>query len=703
MTIKEIELTNFRIYKGVNKISLETEEDKNIIVISGKNGFGKTTFLMSLVWCLYGRQMQKVDEPYDKEIRSKGGYSQYISDSLNRLAAAEGECQFSVAVTFQNVKVPTISCNEVKVIRTFDVRTNSPDQVTILIDGQKNELIQELERDNQKGEEIFIREFILPLEIAKFFFFDAEKIVSIAEANSPDQRKQLSHAYSEVLGIHKYEELKQNLETLQDEYRKESAKPEERKEFEQTIADISKYRIEIEEREQRIEEKKEAKITKRYESDEIQRKLISEGNKMTLEELQSLKDREKILDQKMLELQSDLQESIDLVPFAMSGSLLKHTLEQVEDEELLRKNKFQLQDVEDRSYALLNELEESRAKSGIKFESRNHEFYTQEIKRLIKKHFFPDVPESPETTEVFHEFSDTAKNELKSLIGTLVTTFKQRFKALNREFSEAKNELLDVRKKIFSAEKQQESDYIAGLRRDKEVLENQITILEEEIIELVREIEHLKVALKSSEKRRTELGEKITISQKNKKKDEKTRQLIKELNDFVLKFKEEKKKSLEAGILSGLESLLHKKDFVKRVVVDISIGDDVDINLQDKRGKKINKESLSMGEKQMYASALLKALVEESEIEFPVFIDSPMQKFDEEHAQNIIRGFYPKISEQVILFPLINKEMTEKEFALLKRKIAKAYIIENSVDQSRFLGVEPDKLIDQYNNLYNAN
>ena len=55
MYIKDIELNNFRIYKGKNKISLLPSEDKNIILISGKNGFGKTTFLMSLVWCLYGK------------------------------------------------------------------------------------------------------------------------------------------------------------------------------------------------------------------------------------------------------------------------------------------------------------------------------------------------------------------------------------------------------------------------------------------------------------------------------------------------------------------------------------------------------------------------------------------------------------------------------------------------------------------------
>ena len=83
MIIKEIELNNFRIYKGVNKIDLTPNGERNIIIVSGNNGFGKTTFLMSLVWCLYGRQMGNVDDLYRKEIDEKGGYSRYIGNSLN--------------------------------------------------------------------------------------------------------------------------------------------------------------------------------------------------------------------------------------------------------------------------------------------------------------------------------------------------------------------------------------------------------------------------------------------------------------------------------------------------------------------------------------------------------------------------------------------------------------------------------------------
>ena len=159
--------------------------------------------------------------------------------------------------------------------------------------------------------------------------------------------------------------------------------------------------------------------------------------------------------------------------------------------------------------------------------------------------------------------------------------------------------------------------------------------------------------------------------------------------------------SLEAQILSGLNTLLHKKGFIKKVEVEI-IGSDIDILLRNARGEEIKKESLSKGEQQMYATALLRGLVEESDIQFPVFIDSPMQKFDEQHAENIIRYFYPNISDQVVIFPLINKELNEKEFSILSKHIAQSFIINNvNEDKSEFLAIEPDRFLETYNRMYN--
>ena len=49
MRIDKITLNNFRQYQGLSTIDLKTSAERNIILIGGKNGYGKTNFLMSLI------------------------------------------------------------------------------------------------------------------------------------------------------------------------------------------------------------------------------------------------------------------------------------------------------------------------------------------------------------------------------------------------------------------------------------------------------------------------------------------------------------------------------------------------------------------------------------------------------------------------------------------------------------------------------
>ena len=703
MYIKEIELNNFRIYKGINKINLAPEMEKNIIIISGKNGFGKTTFLMSLVWCLYGKQMEKVDELYQKEIADKGGYGKYIGNSLNRLAKSEGENKFSVSVTFRDVKIPEITCNEIKITRSYDIKTSTSDKVEVLVDGFANELIQDLTTDGkQDGEEIFIRDFILPIEIAKFFFFDAEKIVSLAEINSPEQRRLLSKAYTEVLGIKKYEDLKDQLESIQDEYRKKSAKPQEKTELSQIIADIDKALIEIESIEKEIQTLTDEKIEKSNASDDIQRKLIQEGNQMTLEQLNKLKEEETELYFKINNLQDNLKELFDLIPFGLAGETLMEVSTQLADEKNYRTNKFIQEDVSDKTKNILDDLEEQKKKFPGVITTDIRNFYEEQISKLVKKYFFSDIPELPSNFESLHDFSDAESNELNGLVNNLKYTFKEVFTRINDEYSRSKNTLDAIRRKVRDAEKDAEDEYISNFRSEKERYDKRVITIDNDIYDYKEKIGAFKNNIKTFKQRQDELRKKIDDSRSFSAKDEKAQQIIKNLKTFIKTFKEEKKKSLEQNILNELNTLMHKKGFIKKVAVDINIsGDDVDINLFNARNEKIDKGSLSMGERQMYASALLKALVDESDIEFPVFIDSPMQKFDKDHAENVIKEFYPNVSKQVVLFPLIHKELTESEFNLLKPNISKAYLIHNfSLDASKFVESAPESLIKTYNELY---
>jgi len=703
MFIKEIELNNFRIYKGVNRISLLPKDEKNIVIVSGQNGFGKTTFLMSLVWCLYGKNMEQVDAIYKKEIDDKGNYTKYIADSMNRKAFDDGETEFSVSISFSGVNVQNVLC-DVIIKRSYNIITGSSDKIEVLISGQPQELIENLSQDNQKGEEIFIRDFILPIAIAKFFFFDAEKITSLAEINQKDQRRQLSKAYSEVLGIQKYEILKDNLEDKLDEYRKKSAKKEDKQKLNQLEADIKNADIDIENCETKIKELKEKINQQKHESEEISLKLVKAGDKMSLEELKILQNEKIELEQKKNLLQEQLKGTFDFIPFALAGETLANVAEQIESEKLLSEQRYKQDDVKDKITQIRQDIES--AKQFLKFvpDVQTVDFYNNQIDNLVRKYFYSDVQEIDENLKILHDFSSNQVNEINQLIASIKNNFKYQFENLNNDYSYIKNQLDSINRKIRDAEKNAQDGHISDLRDKKEILDKSISEKEQEIGSLNQRIDDLKEVLKKHRQDQTSIRKQIDDSTQYSAKEQKTKQLIKTLEVFITKFKEQKKESLQIKMLDSLSRLLHKKDFVSRVDVDILTSEDIDIVLYGNTDKEIDKNGLSMGERQLYASALLSSLVSESEIDFPVFIDSPMQKFDKQHAENIIKHFYPSVSKQVVIYPLLYKELTEEEYELLQPNVCRTYLINNtSTDSSEFVETEPDNFFSTYNQLNNAN
>ena len=188
------------------------------------------------------------------------------------------------------------------------------------------------------------------------------------------------------------------------------------------------------------------------------------------------------------------------------------------------------------------------------------------------------------------------------------------------------------------------------------------------------------------------MSKKVSLDDSDVKKDALANELIENLDTFLRNLKEEKKVSLERRLKGVMNKLMHKEDFIGNVKVDVQ-EDGLDIVLYTPDGKVIRKDTLSKGEQQLYATSLLKALVEESGIEFPVFIDSPLQKFDKSHSSKIITEFYPAISKQVVLFPLLHKELTEDELGIMKPLIKSAYLIKNEVDRSFFKPVQVDELM----------
>lgn len=348
MKIQGITLNNYRLYQGVNTISFKNREEKNLFLISGENGFGKTTFLHSLLWCLYGRLMADIEDSIRREMQNCGGYNQLLINDLNvnsrqniekypqqtlddikksgyslSTAKIKGDSQYSVSIDFSEVFIPSIPCKSLKITRTFDAILNK-ETVEILIDGSTNELATEI------GSDVFINDFILNKDIARFFFFDSEKIVSLAATNTAEEKRKLGSAYNEVLGVKKYEDLKKNLENLRLRFRKKSSDIDSRNKLVELLEKQKSFQSTIEKQEKQAAELDVALLTLRKENEQLQEQLLREGNGMTLDELKRLEFLLQTTKDNDIEYKQKLKSFLDFAPFAISGKIFRQTKQQLE-------------------------------------------------------------------------------------------------------------------------------------------------------------------------------------------------------------------------------------------------------------------------------------------------------------------------------------------------------------------------------------
>jgi len=686
MKINKIKFRNFRIYKGENEIIFSPNSNKNISIVAGKNGFGKTTFLTSLIWVFYGKMMSEVEDKYRKDIKNAKGYDKFIKTLLNRDVKSIYESHgdeipiVSVEIELKDIFIPSIPCKSVVLKRSYDLRTDV-EELKIYIDGIENELTKEV------GYEVFINDFILPREIAKFFFFDAEKIVSLAEAKSQSELKNLSKAYSEVLGIKKYEDLKKNLEILLTKLRRSGATPHQRGKLDELIEKDLELKTLID-----LNVDKQLNLDKeignyKNVSDGLQEKLIREGNGITLEELHTMKSERDLLKKQSDEIKAKLRRLMDIAPLVIAGKKLvdlntQLIFEQKQHSETI--NKFLLNEqLASFSTLLIKNLDD------LEFELSTKEKIVEALNRTITEK--QNNPNGAINGKVLLDFTAEQFRNFEAVFLNIKSTFSSQFNAVVQEEKNNRIYLSKAYHKIKQAEARKDNHLAQKLREEKSEADQQVISITHKKERLTEELGALKSQLNSNSKVLSEYEKNFNLMATDQKKYEVTKNLLVKINSIILKIKEDKKFSLQKSILLGLKKIMHKNNFIYNVRVNV-MDDVMDIDLLDKNNTIIDKDSLSKGEQQLYATALLKALVDESGIKFPVFIDSPLQKFDKYHSKNIIKEFYPAISDQVVLFPLLEKELSELEYEYLKPNVNKVFVIQNNDNGSSFRSFAVDQL-----------
>lgn len=693
MIINKITLFNYRLYEGANTIRFSPSDQRNIYLISGENGFGKTTFLHSLLWCLYGRLISDIEVESRKDIASLG-YNAFLKSNLNHNVRKKFDSidektksgikksgysleyahlsqitTYYVSIDFSEVVIPSLPCTTLTIRRSYDMVIEK-ENVEILIDGVKNELTREI------GPEIFINDFILNKDIAQFFFFDSEQIVSLAETNTPTERRRLCSAYNEVLGVRKYEDLKKNLENIRLRFRKKSSDIEHRERLLALIGKRDSLNEKIDSIKKELEMVENHLVELRNKDGELQMRMVREGNNTTREEINKLESVIKVTKQKDEEYKGQLKRFLEYAPLAIAGNLLFQAKQQVEhDSQLKNANNNQLSrnvivaDISKDLQSMLTNL--SMGKSST-------EKLRNEIQKVLDKYV-----DSNNLSEIQISLTDDEYEEFMAVYNHITTTYRLEFERLSDDYKKNKQVLERNSRKLSNIQGNENDELIKNIRAQKNKIEDEIQGIDNNIKGLHEDIGTNIQELATTNKQISEISKLVSLDDTDEKKDSLSKQLIEELSDFLYQLKIDKKYSLERRIKSILNTLMHKADFIGHVEVVVS-DDDMDIELYSVDGRKIHKDTLSKGEQQLYATSILKALVEESGIQFPVFIDSPLQKFDKSHATKIITEFYPSISKQVVLFPLLHKELTIDEFEIMKDFVNETFIISNDTTHSYF-------------------
>ena len=193
MHFSSIELYNYGIYKGLHTLNLvNQQEQKNITLIGGMNGRGKTTLLDSVFLCLYGRKA------IEFVAGKKEAYNKVLRDRINK-SSQENSTYIKLTMEMEDEEETTISIT--RLWQQNDRKINTSLRV------EKNGI-----SDNYLSEnwEYYVEELI-PFGIAKFFFFDNEKISQIAD---DDAFEKIKDSIKSVMGVTTIESLCGHIEKI---------------------------------------------------------------------------------------------------------------------------------------------------------------------------------------------------------------------------------------------------------------------------------------------------------------------------------------------------------------------------------------------------------------------------------------------------------------------------------------------------------
>ena len=659
MLFKSITITNlFSYYEDkFFDLSISPESKQNIIVLMGRNGSGKTSFINSVKLLFIGtaeeirRTVQRNRTPTEK---------QYICGIDNEWAG------------ILNLKAKKQDINECGIKIIWD----SEDGEVIAerkwqIDFQSNSYTSQLTvkagfKGHKEGEDAKdYLEQCLPKAYLPYFFFDGEEVQSLAESNS----KELISTMERLLNIRPLENVQAQLHVLCKNWQKSAMDKEIALQLIEVGTELERKTAKQSELDQKNSDTQDELAEKREVLDQITRDLQllwaipNQASEARLQEKKALKEerREELL--------------MDFADGWQRDSFLRVLPELIENalntaESIAKNNTGTHKEFLESLTQRLPTIFSSPPFPSPRLEPSQSTFYQ---KRILKELEIFSVEDQNDT------LFDIDSHRANLLTRVLAVYHPSRIPAL--QIHEKLSEAQSIRQELFTLEKQlrdtgdlsqkQQEEY-AILQDKEQETKNSLLELELQLKKLQNDHQNNSREMNGLTKEMKIIEKALEVAQENRQQYKFAKSLIDILDEVKKRLKIQKRKELEKTYNQHLGRLLDSNTLINHIEID----EQFIITYRDSNGEKVGMSSISAGMKQLSATALLWALKDVSGRDLPIIIDTPMGRIDRQHQDNLLREYYPSVGKQMILLPT-DSELDERKHAMLESYICREYELYN--------------------------
>ncbi|MGX1826716.1 DNA sulfur modification protein DndD [Paenibacillus taichungensis] len=647
MHIQKLALRNIGAYHGeLNKFDFRTTANRNVILLGGKNGAGKTTILESLRIVLFGSMAYGFvteNEPYFRKIRTL----------LNRKAINENVTN-EFQITLDYISTEDFELHEYSLVRSWRI---------------KNDRIREsfaVKRDNQfltaqqtSDFQSRLREE-MPPKLFELCLFDGEDISRIvSEEKIPEYLKESGKI---LFNLDLFVNLEKDLNTYRMQYAQQNASAAEE------VVQFEKLEIEIDQLKTTIEEKQQFSILYSEEIDNLNDTIKQDKNDFEVhggllqEKRQEIVSQINVIENKRKTNSEHVRHFVSsLLPFFIARKQLQQVDHQLNAEKQYESYEYVANTIEqDKLTALL-----SATISGNKeIDSSEAKAVFEAILDLIK----------PDQAELIHRASFEQRSEIhnlnKQLEGLNITDYVNRFDENAMLLKEAQ----ELRTKLETNDQASEFKELLGRIEQKTKQVEQHKIL---IEQLGSEIQNLSESLHAKISQKNKVEEKIREYHKSEKSYEMTEKLLTVSQRFRERQWRKKLDDVANETVRMIDVLFRKKDFIKRIHIDHTT---FELKLFNLLNQEISKERLSAGEKEMLMLTVILAMFRVSGWKLPFVFDTLMGRLDQDHKKSLIQHFIPRCGEQVLMFTT-DSEITSEQFPVIEEITNRCYTLEYDASQ----------------------